>query len=103
MSIHIDRNICIGCGQCAEICPGTLIHMTDGKAEMRYPKECWGCVFCVKQCPVHAVSLYLGADIGGMGSRMTVKKEGSLLHWTVTRPDQSTETITVDSRDANQY
>ena len=54
-------------------------------------------------CPVHAVSLYLGADIGGMGSRMTVKKEGSLLHWTVTHPDQTTETITVDSRDANQY
>ena len=50
MSIHIDRNICIGCGQCAEICPGTLIRMTDGKAEMRYPKECWGCVSCVKQC-----------------------------------------------------
>ena len=103
MSIHIDRTACIGCGQCAEICPGTLIRMTDGKAEMRYPKECWGCVSCVKQCPVHAVSLYLGADIGGMGSRMTVKKEGSLLHWTVTRPDQTTETITVDSRDANQY
>lgn len=51
MSIHIDRTACIGCGQCAEICPGTLIRMTDGKAEMRYPKECWGCVSCVKQCP----------------------------------------------------
>ncbi|MDO4286848.1 MAG: ferredoxin family protein [Eubacteriales bacterium] len=103
MSIHIDQNTCIGCGQCAEVCPGTLIQMKQSKAWMRYPKECWGCVSCVKQCPVHAVSLYLGADIGGAGSRMTVTKEGSLLHWTVTRADASQETITVDSRDANKY
>lgn len=103
MSIHIDRKKCIGCGQCAEICPGTLIQMKEQKAFMRYPQECWGCVSCVKQCPVHAIALYLGADIGGAGSRMTVQKEGSLLHWTVTRPDTSQETITVDSRDANRY
>lgn len=103
MSIYIDRERCIGCGQCAEICPGTLIHMQAHKAFMRYPMECWGCASCVKQCPAHAVSLYLGADIGGAGSRMTVKKESNLLHWTVDRPDGTQETITVDSRNANQY
>ncbi len=103
MSIRIDRNSCIGCGQCADICPGTLIHMKECKAYMRYPKECWGCVSCVKQCPVHAISLYLGADIGGMGSRMTVTQEDSLLHWTVVKPDGTMETVTVDSRNANQY
>ncbi|MCD8356594.1 MAG: 4Fe-4S binding protein [Clostridia bacterium] len=102
MSIHIDQKKCIGCGQCAEICPGTLIQMKE-KAFIRYPQECWGCVSCVKQCPVHAIALYLGSDIGGAGSRMTVEKEGSLLHWTVIRPDASQETITVDSRDANRY
>lgn len=37
MSIQIDRTKCVGCGQCAEICPGTLIRMTQKKAEMRYP------------------------------------------------------------------
>ena len=103
MSIHINRGSCIGCGQCAEICPGTLIGIMDGKAKMRYPKECWGCVSCVKICPKHAISLYLGADIGGMGSRMTIRNDGNWLHWTVTRPDHTTETITVDRRDANQY
>ena len=103
MSIHIDRNTCIGCGRCADICPGTLFCMTDGRASLRYPEECWGCVSCVKECPVHAISLYLGADIGGMGSRMTVRREDSLLHWTVAPPDHTTETITVDTRDANKY
>lgn len=103
MSIAIDRNKCVGCARCAEICPGTLLRMRDSKAEIRYPKECWGCVSCVKECPAHAISLYLGADIGGMGSQMTVQKEDSLLHWTIVRPDTTQETITVDSRDANKY
>ena len=76
MSIQIDRTKCVGCGQCAEICPGTLIRMTQKKAEMRYPMECWGCASCVKECPAHAISLYLGADIGGAGCRMTVNKDG---------------------------
>ena len=103
MSIQINRKACIGCGQCADICPGTLIRMQEHKAHMRYPKECWGCVSCVKICPAQAISLYLGADIGGRGSRMTVTKENNLLHWTVTRMDGTNETITVDSRNANQY
>ena len=103
MSIHIDRTACIGCGQCAEICPGTLIRMTDGKAEMRYPKECWGCVSCVKQCPVHAVSLYLGADIGGMGSKMTVSAEGDLLNWQIEKTDGTKEVVTVNKKDSNKY
>ena len=103
MSIQIDRTKCVGCGQCAEICPGTLIRMTQKKAEMRYPMECWGCASCVKECPAQAISLYLGADIGGAGCRMTVNKDGNLLHWIVSRPDASEETITVDSRNANQY
>lgn len=104
MSIRINQERCIGCGQCIDVCPGSLIDRNaQGKAWMHYPKDCWGCVSCVKECPVHAISLYLGADIGGMGSRMTVRRTGSLLHWTVARPDSTTETITVDTRDANKY
>ena len=34
---------------------------------------------------------------------LTVNKDGNLLHWIVSRPDASEETITVDSRNANQY
>ncbi len=103
MSIAIDKKVCVGCGRRADICPGTLLALRDNRAYIRYPDECWGCVCCVKACPVHAISLYLGADIGGMGSRMTVRRDGDLLYWTVTRPDKTQETITVNSRDANQY
>ena len=43
------------------------------KAVMKYPKNCWGCVSCVKECKAGAIDFFLGADIGGNGSIMNVK------------------------------
>ncbi|HAI77471.1 MAG TPA: adenylylsulfate reductase, partial [Ruminococcus sp.] len=55
MSIAINQNACIGCGKCHDVCPGTLIHLNaDRKAFIKYPKDCWGCTSCLKECPVHA-------------------------------------------------
>lgn len=52
MSIRIKQERCIGCGQCIDVCPGSLIDRNgQGKAWMHYPKDCWGCVSCVKVCP----------------------------------------------------
>lgn len=48
MSIQINQQKCVGCGQCMEVCPGTLIEKEQGKAVMRYPRDCWGCASCVK-------------------------------------------------------
>ena len=49
MSIRIKQERCIGCGQCIDVCPGSLIDRNgQGKAWMHYPKDCWGCVSCVK-------------------------------------------------------
>lgn len=103
MSIRIDDTKCIGCGRCASVCPGTLIAVKDGKAEMRYPRDCWGCVSCVKECPVEAIALFLGADIGGMGSTMTVEQEQDVLHWKVHKYDGTQIVIDIDRRDANRY
>ena len=69
MSIAINAKQCVGCGKCSMVCPGSLIHMNaDGKAFIKYPKDCWGCTSCLKECAVHAIRFYLGADMGGMGS-----------------------------------
>ncbi len=104
MSIRIDKSKCVGCGRCAGVCPGSLIAMNaEGKAEMRYPKDCWGCASCVKECKKCAIALYLGADMGGMGSEMTVSAQGQFLDWTVTKADGTTETIRMDSKESNKY
>ena len=56
MSIKIDKNKCVGCSRCVEVCPGNLIKI-DGekKAFIKYERDCWGCTSCVKECPRGAV------------------------------------------------
>ena len=103
MSIRINKDKCIACGRCTQVCPGTLISLKDEKAKMDYPRDCWGCVSCVKECPVGAIEFFLGADIGGNGSVMNVTSEGDILHWNIHKTDGSIETIDVDRRNSNQY
>lgn len=104
MSIRIKQERCIGCGQCIDVCPGSLIDRNDqGKAWMHYPKDCWGCVSCVKECPVQAIDFYLGADMGGRGSTMNVTADGHYLHWHIHQADGTEKTITVDRKQANSY
>ena len=80
MSIVINQETCIGCKQCMQVCPGSLIKADDnGKAYIKYPKDCWGCVSCVKECKIDAIDFYLGADIGGMGSKMNVTQKDNFI------------------------
>ncbi|SHO53960.1 4Fe-4S dicluster domain-containing protein [Anaerocolumna xylanovorans] len=104
MSIEISQDVCIGCGQCAKSCPGTLIQLDDkGKACISRIERCWGCASCVKECPVQAIAMFLGEDMGGLGGKLTVGRENTLLHWIITKPDGDTQILTVDSRDPNKY
>ena len=70
---------------------------------MRRPRDCWGCAACVKACPSGAILYYLGADIGGTGTTMTVRYEGNYSIWTFVKPDGSREVIAVDRTASNQY
>lgn len=104
MSIKIDSQKCVGCGKCREVCPGSLLYSNSkGTTEMKYPKECWGCTSCVKECNFNAIKFYLGADMGGKGSFLYTKQEGQLLHWTIVAPDGSKQQITIDKSQANAY
>ena len=49
----IDKNRCIGCGKCAEICPQQTITM-KGKARI-HPARCIRCFCCHEMCPVKAI------------------------------------------------
>ena len=104
MSVRINRERCIGCGRCTEVCPGNLLCLNvEKKAEIRIPEDCWGCTGCVKICPVNAIEYFLGADIGGQGAVMTVAQRGDFYDWKVHFPDGREKTISVDRRSANQY
>lgn len=104
MSIRIDQSACVGCGRCAEVCPGNLIRLNAAaRAEIRIPEDCWGCTSCLKECPTGAVRFFLGADIGGRGSTLRVKCRNGISHWEIVRPDGTIWRIDVNQKEANRY
>jgi adenylylsulfate reductase subunit B len=104
MSIQIRKAQCVGCGSCIEACPGNLIKKNpEGKAEIKHIRDCWGCTSCLKECKFGAISFFLGADIGGRGSRLTVTENGDLRDWTVEDILGNTQTIHINMKDANKY
>jgi NAD-dependent dihydropyrimidine dehydrogenase PreA subunit len=57
MRIEVDKERCIGCGTCQEICPkGPRIwKIKDGKAEAGNLQYCHVCTICASKCPVGAI------------------------------------------------
>ena len=104
MSIAIDSMKCRVCKKCTVVCPVSLIELhEEKKAYILYPKDCLGCASFLKQCEFGAISFYLGADIGGMGSKMTVSSKGDLLNWQIEKADGTKEVIVVNKKDSNKY
>lgn len=103
MSIRIEKEKCVGCLACIDVCPGNLIKEKDGRAFIKYPKDCWGCVSCVKECKTRAIHFYLGADIGGDGSSLTITHKGDVIHWNIVKRDGSRNTIDVNRKNSNKY
>ena len=58
---------------------------------------------CIKECHFGAIALYLGADIGGMGSLMTVKSTPDTLTWDIKKRDGSKEEILINKKESNKY
>ncbi len=52
----IIKNKCIGCGQCAGICPQRTITIKDKKAVINM-KNCIRCFCCHEMCPVKAIDV----------------------------------------------
>lgn len=104
MSILINKDLCRSCGKCKEVCPGNLIKLDENrKAYIKYPKDCWGCTACLKECQFSAIRFYLGADIGGMGSKLYTKKQGDIINWIIEKYDGTIQTVQVNSKEANKY
>lgn len=55
--IHIDEDLCDGCGACVPSCAEGAIEIVDGKARMVAEKYCDGLGACLGECPKGALSI----------------------------------------------
>jgi NAD-dependent dihydropyrimidine dehydrogenase PreA subunit len=70
-TLSYDQDKCIGCGQCAIVCPHGVFEMRDKKAVVLDKDRCMECGACKMNCPSSAIDLKPGvgcaaAIINGM-------------------------------------
>jgi uncharacterized Fe-S center protein len=58
----VDDAVCIGCGECATICPRSAISR-DTEASQVIPESCIGCGDCVTVCPTAALQFNWERDV----------------------------------------
>jgi ferredoxin len=54
--VHIDEELCIGCGACVSPCVEGAIQLVDGKARVLREELCDGAGFCIGTCPTGALT-----------------------------------------------
>lgn len=57
MPINVDKNLCIGCGACAAICPDSFKMNDEGKSEVigQNNQDC--AQNAAQSCPVQAIKI----------------------------------------------
>jgi len=66
LTVTVDLDVCVGCGDCLEVCVFKGMEMINGKAEVNQ-KRCLGCGRCEKACPNGAISIKFDASTGVKG------------------------------------
>ena len=52
----VDKNLCVGCGKCTEVCRTGAIRIIDKKAVVDF-NRCVCCAICVRTCPRGAIRI----------------------------------------------
>lgn len=62
MTVHIDENMCKGCGLCVKVCPQDVLKMSDRMNRKGFilpginkDKKCTKCKLCEMSCPDLAI------------------------------------------------
>ena len=58
--LRLADELCIGCGNCEQVCPHRIFRVQDGKAVITDKDGCMECGACAKNCPAEAISVEAG-------------------------------------------
>jgi len=53
--LQVRKDLCLGCGLCAQSCPQQAISLLSGQAEI-YQNRCNRCRLCLEVCPQGAIA-----------------------------------------------
>ena len=56
-TITMDKENCINCGICIEVCPRGVYISDNGDVKLAYPEKCVNCHACEKQCPTQCLTI----------------------------------------------
>ena len=59
-SLVLDKDKCIGCSLCTEVCPHLVFEMQNQKAHLVDFNACMECGACVTNCPADAIAVNPG-------------------------------------------
>lgn len=55
--VTVYQDKCVGCGECADICPVNVFEMIEGKSEPVNAEDCLGCESCMEVCSTGAITV----------------------------------------------
>jgi len=59
-TIVCNKELCTGCGRCAEVCPHGVFEMSAKKAHIADKDSCMECGACAMNCPAEAIRVSAG-------------------------------------------
>lgn len=59
-TLELNREACIGCGMCVNVCPHAVFELNAGKAKITDHDACMECGACAGNCPVDAIEVESG-------------------------------------------
>lgn len=55
--VEVNTDLCIGCGECVDVCPVEVYELQDDKSVPVNADECVGCESCVEVCGENAITV----------------------------------------------
>ncbi|MFH1466286.1 MAG: HgcAB-like fusion protein [Pseudomonadota bacterium] len=71
--LALDAACCVGCGECAQVCPRGVLAVEGPQARIAASEACIACAACAMQCPEGALSfaLHAGGSLDAAALRAT--------------------------------